>query len=217
MFGTSIVTLLTSFNKLFEVVIWSRLEPWWVKNNIITENQGACRKGLSCLHSCMTLQEAVAASGEANRTCFVAYFDVVKAFDSIWINGLFYQLYHLGISGRIWRIIKLVYTGFKCKVRIQNEVSNWYTMNCGIHQGGFLSLLKYVAFINSLLMNLKNSNLCVMVDGISCTPVGYANDMAAATLSKLKLDKVMNIVNSHGNKWRYEYNARKSAVLVHGE
>ena len=58
----------------------------------------------------MTLQEAVAASGEANRTCFVAYFDVVKAFDSIWINGLFYQLYHLGISGRIWRIIKLVYS-----------------------------------------------------------------------------------------------------------
>ena len=66
-------------------------------------------------------------------------------------------------------------------------------------------------------MNLKNSNLRIRVDGISCTPVGYADDMAAATLYKLKLDKVMNIVNSHGNKWRNEYNARKSAILVHRE
>ena len=35
------------------------------------------------------LQEAVAASRETNGICFVAYFEVAKAFDSVWINGLF--------------------------------------------------------------------------------------------------------------------------------
>ena len=114
-------------------------------------------------------------------------------------------------------MLKLVYTDFKSKVRIQDRTSNWYTMECGIHQGGFLSLLKYVAFINSLLVNLKNSELCIHVNGIKCTPVGYADDMSAATNSKVKMDRVLRIINSHGNRWRYEYNASKSAILVHGE
>ena len=193
--NVSLKILLTTLNKLFEIVIWARLEPWWTSNDIISENQGACKKGMSCLHSCLTLQEAVATSREANKTVFVAYFDVAKAFDSIWINGLFYQLYNLGITGRNWRILKLVYTDFKCKVHIQGKMSNWYTMNCGIHQGGYLSLLKYVAFINSLLANLKNSDLCINIEGVKCTPVGYADDMSAATTSKYKMDRVMKMVN----------------------
>ena len=66
-------------------------------------------------------------------------------------------------------------------------------------------------------MELRNSNLCIQVNNIKCTPVGYADDMSAATNSKYKLDKALDIINSHGNKWRYEYNASKSAILVHGE
>ena len=47
--------------------------------------------------------------------------------------------------------------------------------------------------------------------------VGYADDMSAATNSKLKMDRALEIINTHGNKWRYEYNAAKSAILTHGE
>ena len=49
----------------------------------------------------MILQEAEAASREVDKQCFVAYFDVARAFDSVWINGLFRQLYDLGITGRL--------------------------------------------------------------------------------------------------------------------
>ena len=30
------------------------------------------------------------------------------------------------------------------------------------------------------------------------------------------MSRVMNLVNKHGNGWRYEYNAHKSAILDHG-
>ena len=71
-------------------------EVWWNKNKIICEKQGACKKGLSCLYSCLVLQEAIAVSTEAAKTVFVAYLDMAKAFDSIWINILFYQLFSVG-------------------------------------------------------------------------------------------------------------------------
>ena len=41
------ITLLSSFNKLFEMVIWQRIESWWENYRITSELQGACRRGSS--------------------------------------------------------------------------------------------------------------------------------------------------------------------------
>ena len=41
--------------------------------------------------------------------------------------------------------------------------------------------------------------------------------MAAATVSKRRTDSVHNIVYEYGRKWRFSFNAKKSAVLVYGE
>ena len=35
------ISLLSSFNKMFEIILWSRLEVWWHDNNIINDSQGA--------------------------------------------------------------------------------------------------------------------------------------------------------------------------------
>ena len=98
-------------------------------------------------------------------------------------------------------------------MRIHSQVSKWYDLDCGIHQGGFLSSLKYVAFINSLLVDLKMSNLCININGKSGSPIGYADDMSAACRSKDRVDRVIKLVGDHGNRWRYESNARESAGL----
>ena len=211
------ITLLSSLSKLFEIIIWARIEPWWVENRVISENQGACVKKRSCLHSAFCLQEAIATSGEDTAKCFVAFFDVAKAFDTIWINGLFYQLYNLGITGKLWRIMRQTYVNFECKVRIATNLSQSCVMDCGIHQGGILSLLKYVAFTNSLLNQITDSRLCITIKGIKAMPVGYADDLSTACISKDRLDRVLQIVYGHSVKWRYQYNAEKSAILTYGE
>ena len=74
---------------------------------------------------------------ESNKNVFVSYFDVSKAFDTVWTNGLFYKLSNIGITGRTWRILYKGYNDFKCKVRVDNKLSDWYVMSCGIHQGVF--------------------------------------------------------------------------------
>ena len=102
-------------------------------------------------------------------------------------------------------------------VELVYKSSDWYTMSCGIHQGGFLSLVKYIAFINSLLVSLKESNACCAIYNVKSSPVGYADDVAAASTSKNKMDRVLSIADEHSKKWRYDFNASKSAILVHGE
>ena len=190
------ITLLTSFNKIFEIAIWHRIEKWWFKSGIISRFQGACRKGQSCIHTAVLLQETVSVARETNNSVFVSYFDVLKAFDTVWTNGLFYKLYNAGITGKIWRLLYRAYEGFTCSVRIENKTYDQYVMQCGIHQGGFLSLMKYSVFINGLLEELEASKLCCSIYHIPSTPAGYADDLATATTSKAKTDRVHDIAYS---------------------
>ena len=211
------ITLLSTFNKLFEVLIWGRIQGWWFGDRVTSDLQGACRKGLSCVHTALTLQETISKERERSGKVFVAYYDVSKAFDSVWTDGLFFQLHKLGIKGTLWRLLFKSYQNFTCCVRIADQESEWYKMECGIHQGGYLSLVKYTAFIDSLLVDLANSNLCSAIYRIPSSPVGYADDLAASTTSKNRMDQVMTKVNQHGCDWRYSFNTKKSAVLVFGE
>ena len=153
------ITLLTSLNKVFEVLLWERVKDWWEGEQVITPLQGACRIGKSCVHSALALQESISVGLGTNKKVLVTYLDVSKAFDGVWIDGLFYQLRQLGMEGKVWRLLYATYQNFKCKARVANTYSDWYTMQCGIHQGGFLSLLKYVAFIDPLLRDLEKSRL----------------------------------------------------------
>ena len=71
----------------------------------MSELQGTCKKGLSCINTAIPFEETVTTSLETNIKCLVAYFDVAKAFDTVWIEGLFFQLYELEIRGRTWHIL----------------------------------------------------------------------------------------------------------------
>ena len=54
--------------------------------------------GLSSLHSAFVLQESIANLRESNKKAFVALLDVRKAFDTVWHNGLFFKLFHAGVT-----------------------------------------------------------------------------------------------------------------------
>ena len=172
--------LLSVFCELLEMLIWSRMEKWWL--SWISPLQGAGRKGISCTHSAMLLQETVSSRLNMGSKVFVTYFDVSKAFDSVWINGLFYQLRSLGIIGVTWRLLYKMYVNFRCRVRLGDKLSEWYTMSCGIHQGGYLSLVKYVSFINTLVEELKDSKLCIAINNVPSSPVSYADDLVRTKL-----------------------------------
>ena len=115
------------------------------------------------------------------------------------------------------RLMYRTYTDFSCRVRVAGSFSDWYPMSCGIHQGGVLSLNKYIVFINALLVDLEVSNLCCSIFCIPSSPAGYADDIAAATTFKNRTDNVHDMVYKWGRKWRFNFNASKSAVMMFGE
>ena len=96
--------------------------------------QGECGQGYSCLHTAFLLHKSVAALLKNNTKIFVVYLNVRKAFDTVWINGLFHRLFALVI--KTWRILYETCMDSICNVRVNDKFSDWYPMSCGIHQGG---------------------------------------------------------------------------------
>ena len=52
---------------------------------------------------------------------------------------------------------------------------------------------------------------------IPSSPAGYADDLSMCTLSKYKLDQALKLVYDYSCRWRFYYNADKSAVMMYGE
>ena len=122
------ISLLTNFNKVYEVLIWNRISEWWVSQKVISDLQGAGKKKQSCVHTALLLQESIASAFETNSKVFVAFLDVSKAYNTVWMDRLLFQLIKMGITGKLWRLMYRAYIDFKSRVRIEDKTSEWFPM-----------------------------------------------------------------------------------------
>ncbi len=127
------ITLLTTFCKLFESVTLKRAEPWLISDNRLSPLQGAAIQGCSCLHTSLILRETAAYQQEGGHNTIIAFLDARKAFDAVWVAGLFHKLYELGIDAKLWRLLYLWYSDLRCSVRIGTNISEQFQLL----QGGF--------------------------------------------------------------------------------
>jgi len=103
------ITLLCTFNKIFERIVLKRLQ-----HKIRCQPhplQGAYQAEHDALTTSFIIDEAINHCCEENDKVFACYVDVSKAFDKVWINGMLFKLYHNAkIVGKSWRLIKSWYS-----------------------------------------------------------------------------------------------------------
>ena len=92
--------------------------PWAKENRIICDLQGTDQDHCSSMHTSWILSETIACSRENGKSVYVGLLDISKAFDSVWIDGMLYQLYNTGLDGKLWRIIRSFYKDFMCSIQI---------------------------------------------------------------------------------------------------
>ncbi len=97
--------------------------------------------------------------------------DIYKAFDSLWIAGMLYTLYQTGIEGKLWRIIKDMYSGYISYVWIEGNTSDWCEVKQGVHQGASFSMLLFKIFINPMLEELKASRFGACIADIPAASI----------------------------------------------
>ena len=134
--------------------------------------------------------------GSKVLSCFL---DVRKAFDTAWIDGLLFKLFsELGINGRVWLVIKDLYTNVKAKVLYAGALSREIDILQATGQGRILALFMYKVYINSLLKVLTDHCYAVSINRLSLPSPSFVDDISLLALYPSFLETFMNICHTYG-------------------
>lgn len=193
-----------------------RLNTFFKDSNIQFPNQQqqGFQKNLSCITTAFNLQETVYHQIERNSSVYSGFLDQKAAFDSVSHDGLFFKLGKLGVIGKPLRLLQSAYKGLRCVIRVNGATSTSLDVKRSVRQGGVLSTLYYLIYIDELLQNLENSELGCCVGTTSGGNPSFADDIAVLALSPLNLQRQIDIVYAYCQQWRIELNVSKSNIVV---
>ena len=211
------ITLLPVLYKLLEKIIIERENTWFVNENIIDVLQSSGKEKCSCLHTSFLVQEAIAYG--RNRDCPVhgASLDARKAFDTVWIEGLMFKLRKAGMNPTAVGLLENAYTDFSCAVFINGKTGRWFLPERGVHQGAPASMILYVAYMNDLIIEVRDSNLGIIVFNINLSCPCHADDVFLLSLYKMNMNRLLYIVYRYSVMWRYSFNIDKTKYLMWGK
>lgn len=92
---------------------------------------------------------------EQNRSLYVTFVDLTKAFDTVGRAGLWKLLPKLGCPPRLTQVIRQFHDGMKGRVNIGGELSESFPINNGVKQGCVLAPALFGLFFASVLEETK--------------------------------------------------------------
>ena len=210
------IAMFPVITKIFEMILLKRLEDLARSKSYFSPLQFGFKKCIGCLEASFVISESVNHKLERSNKVFSCFLDVKKAFDTVWLDGLFFTLLNdLGVCGKMWLILKDLYTEVQGFVTYGGSTSGLFSIGSG--QGRIVAPFLYKVFINRLLIIISNDPFSLSIENI---PVGcptFADDLTLLALFPSFLQHLMSIVFDFSIKWRYEFNHNKSGVVVLGE
>ena len=109
---------------------------------------------------------------------FCAFLDAPKAFDRRTHSGWFLKLIARDIPKIIFDLIIYWYTNLKCRVKWDNQFSEWFSIKAGVRQGGILSPDFYCLYVEDLIAILKTKGVGCYILNVFIAALIYADDVA---------------------------------------
>jgi hypothetical protein len=99
-------------------------------------------------------------------------------------------------------------------VRIDDMVTDWFTIDCGVRQEESLDPLLFAIFINDLAIDINNLNLGIET-GIEeeISILMYADDIVLMADNEDNLQKMLDTLNNWTTLWHLEVNLDKTKVM----
>ena len=176
------------------------------------------QEGVGCTEASFTILETINHMLERGSKVFSCFLDVRKAFDTVWIDGILYKLLsELGIGGRMWKVIKDLYTNVKAHASLVYRIFGKIDVSQGTGQGRILAPFMYKVYVNGLLCVLTNHCHAIFINGLRIPSPSFPDDIILLALHPSFLKTFMSICYKYGIKWRYEFNNSKSGIVTFGE
>ena len=203
------ISLLSNISKIFERIMYTRLEDFLKASDILYKFQFGFRKQYSTNHALLSIVEKIRNSLDNNMYSCGIFIDLEKAFDTVNHQILLSKLYRYGIRGVTNSWFASYLSDRKQSVTLNGVMSSKEYITCGVPQGSILEPLLFLIYINDMHSAVQTSMLYHFADD---TNLLYSNKSLKKLRTTLNKDLVLLYDWLCAN--RLSLNAGKSEFIV---
>ena len=187
------ISLLPAFSKIFEIIVFNKIMAFTNRNKLFYSHQYGFRPKHSTIHPILHLLNDCAEASNSNpiQITIAILCDLSKAFHVINRDILIAKLDYYGLRGLIkdWLISYLSNrTQF---VSINNNQSDYLSVDCGVPQGSILGPLLYLIYVNDISNSITQGKILSFADDTSL----YLSDNDLENLNHDANTEINNLYN----------------------
>ena len=195
--------------KTMEKMANDRLAYWVESKGRLQWYQSGFRRGRGTMDPVVCLEDAIRKAQVNRETVVAVFFDIEKAYDMMWTEGLLIKLNKIGVRGRMYRWISAFLSERTLRVRIDGELSESFRAENGTPQGSIVSPLFFAIMIDQIFKDLQEP------DGVAL----FADDGAMWKKGR-NLEFIVNKMQGAVNKvqqwtvqWGFRISIEKTKVM----
>lgn len=201
------ISLLSNLGKLFEKVIRDKMDLN-LQQQYIPNHQFGFKKGHSTSHALLKFHNDVVNNLREQRCTIAISLDIEKAFDHAYHNGILFKMINIGFDPFMIKLFQSFFTNRQFCLQLQNELSTYGNIYCGVPQGSILAPHLYSIFISDFPHVVSGSTSILYADD----SLLYAHGVSPADTLRC-VSHHLNVVNDFYKEWGIKINVTKSEAL----
>ena len=153
------ISILGTLNKIFEKVIYCRLNSFFETKLLFSETQFGFRSGRSTELAVLHLIAKIMPAFDEKGFGLAVFLDLRKAFDTIDYNILIKKLKCYGVRGQVLELLQSYLSNRKFCVKFAGVQSELFSVAIGVPQGSCLGPLLYNIYTNDLPRFFNNKDV----------------------------------------------------------
>lgn len=204
------IALSTTISKVLELILLERLEPYLYTSDA----QFGFKSGHSTTEATYVLKETVNYYTKLGSPVYACFLDATKAFDRVCHSKLFKILSERGVPSAYIKLLLSWYRNQKMGIKWSNCVSDSFSVENGVRQGGNLSPLLFNVYIDDLLCELQMSPVGCHVGGCAVNVLAYADDIVLLSPSRSGLEVLVRKSEQFAITRDIKFNVKKTVCML---
>ena len=166
------ISVLPVLNKIFETLLFKRLNSFVENNSVLNDFQHGFRRGYSTETALMSLLRHIVPAYSDKTYALCLMLDQSKAFDLVEHNLLISKLYRYGLRGIVSDYFKSYLHNRKFYLAYNNTKTEEYAIEHSVPQGSLLGPMLFNLYTNDLVYYVDGVNFVIYADDTVLTIVG---------------------------------------------